>query len=37
MQCGTRELIFDYEFGDSLVVKITKKSDCDDLLASEVV
>ena len=33
----TNEIIYNYDFGDNWIVKITKKSDCEDLLKSGVV
>lgn len=33
----TRELIYNYDFGDNWIITITKKKDCDDLLENNVV
>jgi hypothetical protein len=33
----THELIYNYDFGDNWVVKITKKIDCEDLLVNGII
>lgn len=33
----TKKLIYDYDFGDNLIVTITKKKDCGDLLKRNVI
>ena len=33
----TKELIYNYDFGDDWIVKITKHSDCDDLLEQNLI
>lgn len=33
----TKDLIYNYDFGDDWIVKITKHSDCDDLLEKNII